>query len=704
MKRLLHSIPPKLRLYLPIAVGILVGILIISGYSVHKINSTARRVVEENLQMEVATVKKMFEREHALKLQKVKTDLKVAHKQFYEHQLLVFDSIETIAVVNQISHRLHKAEINVWHWNGKKVFGDFSFVNQVHDIVGGTTTIFQKSDSGYVRISTNVPDDKGQPAVGTYIPNNSPVVRTVEKGETYFGRAYVVNDWYITAYEPIYYDGEIKGMLYVGDKEKDIDELRMKLMELTVGHSGALFVLDEDANFIIKPETNLLPDKKYLLGIFTGTDGLLTFPELPEYKNSLIYYDYFPEFRLLIGAIVNPKEETKIFSRDLILNSSIIALLVVLIIALVIYRITAENVGDFLREIDISGQKLKHTEKALEQSERHFSTLFNNISDEIYVVDSMGSILEVNQAACDNMGYSHEEFRKLKILDIRSPKFRDQAERNLITLKKIGQLKCESENITREGKIVPVELNSRAFAYKNKEAFLMIARDITDRIEMEEKILTSIIKTEEKERRRFAADLHDDLGPILSTVKLYTDLLKKRKTKNIDEDGTIDTIEELVDNAIKTARQISRNIRPGILQDFGLAVAITDFCNYIARTKQVNINLNTQHYKIEQRGIEETILYQALKELINNTLKYAEAENIKIDLKSFEQQIILYYRDDGVGFDVPKIIKTNDGLGLRNIMNKIRSVKGTVDLNSEPGKGMFLIASVKIKKQQHGNN
>ena len=87
--------------------------------------------------------------------------------------------------------------------------------------------------------------------------------------------------------------------------------------------------------------------------------------------------------------------------------------------------------------------------------------------------------------------------------------------------------------------------------------------------------------------------------------------------------------------------------------------------------------------------------------MINNTLKHSNAQNVKVDLKSFENQIILYYRDDGVGFNVNVALKERDGLGLNNIVNKIKSVKGTVDINSEPGSGMFMIASMKIKMKMN---
>jgi PAS domain S-box-containing protein len=325
--------------------------------------------------------------------------------------------------------------------------------------------------------------------------------------------------------------------------------------------------------------------------------------------------------------------------------------------------------------------------------------LFNNSSDDIFVIDFNGRFVEVNQVACDSLGYTRDELLQKNARDIKSKRFAETVDNNIAVIRKNGKHRYESENVSREGKVIPVEMKSRLINFRGQDLILTIARDISERKEMEDKILSTIIRTEENERKRFAADLHDDLGPILSTVKLFTDLLKKKNFKNINEEEAVKNIEELVDAAISSTRAISRNIRPNILQDFGLAAAVSDFCSFINKSETVQINLNTNHYKIKTRGIEESILYHAVKELINNTLKHASAKNIKIDLKSFNKQIILYYKDDGVGFDLNRVQNTDSGLGLNNIINKIKSVKGTVDINSEPGKGMFLIASVKIKEK-----
>jgi PAS domain S-box-containing protein len=700
MKKFYSRISPKIKLYIPLVAGIIVAISVITIYSVNRQQSHVYRSLERNLVLEVSTLKKMFEREYALKLEKVNVDLKIIHDRFYSSVLKISDERQKIDAFNQITRLSHEAEIKKWTLDGADVFGNNEFVDDLFNIAGGTYTVFQKSDSGYIRISTNVLRSDGSRAVGTYIPNNSPVAQTISRGETFVGRAFVVDDWYITAYEPVYDNGEIVGMLYAGDKEKDLEDLQVKIRELKIGESGYVYVMDATGKFIIHPyaEGETWTDEPIINQIIAQKTGIMTAQLNRDKKQRMVAFDYFPEFNLYIAASVPVKEETRSLVREIIINSSITALFIIVAITLLIYLMTKEKVRKFLDQLEQSSSKLKSAQEALEQSESHFKTLFNNSSDEIFVIDFAGNFIEVNQVACDTLGYSHQEFLTMNIRDIKTQKFLGHVESNIMKITQFGQYRYESENQAKDGRIIPVEMKSRVIDYKGGQAILTIARDITERKEIEEKILTTIIQTEENERKRFAADLHDDLGPILSTVKLYTDLLKKGNYKKINETEAVKNIEELVDMAIKSTRQIARNIRPNILQDFGLAAAITDFCSFINSTSAITINLNTSAYKIGKRGIEESMLYQAFKELINNTIRHSEAKNVKIELKSFENQIILYYRDDGKGFDVAYAMKEKGGLGLNNIVNRIKSVQGTVDINSEEGKGMFLIASLKIRE------
>ncbi|BBO68666.1 hypothetical protein DSCA_25960 [Desulfosarcina alkanivorans] len=135
-----------------------------------------------------------------------------------------------------------------------------SIVDRVKALVGGTCTIFQKlDDSGsMLRVATNVVKKDGKRAVGTYIPavnpdgQANPVVSAVLDGRTFKGRAFVVDRWYITAYEPIYDSSRrIVGMLYVGVPQESVSSLRKAIMDTRVGRTGYITVIDSAGNYVI---------------------------------------------------------------------------------------------------------------------------------------------------------------------------------------------------------------------------------------------------------------------------------------------------------------------------------------------------------------------------------------------------------------------------------------------------------------------
>jgi methyl-accepting chemotaxis protein len=128
----------------------------------------------------------------------------------------------TVRGTNQVTKAEKTYEIPVWKLNGEDLYNNFKVVDQIREKSVESATIFQKTDDGYLRISTNVKSADGQRAVGSFIPNSSEVIRTIEQGKTYYGRAFVVDDWYLTAYHPLQINGVIKGMLYVGVREKKL--------------------------------------------------------------------------------------------------------------------------------------------------------------------------------------------------------------------------------------------------------------------------------------------------------------------------------------------------------------------------------------------------------------------------------------------------------------------------------------------------
>ncbi len=345
-------------------------------------------------------------------------------------------------------------------------------------------------------------------------------------------------------------------------------------------------------------------------------------------------------------------------------------------------------------------EKLVSTEEALLSSEKKFKFLFDYSSDEIFLADLNGKFIEVNKRACESLGYTWDELIKMRFTDIKTPKYRQMVSHNIKKILENGKLTYESEHLTKTGTLLPVEMKSRIITYNNQKAIISVSRNIAERKAIEQKMLSIIIETEEKERKRFASDLHDELGPILSTLKLYTDLLKKDEFNRVSKEEVLKSIDELSEIAIKSVKEIAAKIAPNILYDFGLASAVHEFCKFINETGVINIQVKTDKYKVKTRSLIETVLYQSIKELINNTVKHASAENITIELRSTGNQVILYYRDDGIGFDVKKQLELSIGLGLNNIVNKIRTIKGACDFHSKTGEGMLVVITVKLDGEE----
>lgn len=340
-------------------------------------------------------------------------------------------------------------------------------------------------------------------------------------------------------------------------------------------------------------------------------------------------------------------------------------------------------------------KKLRLTEREKRESEMRFRMLFENSGDEIFLEDFDANIIEVNDEVTRKLGYTREELLNKNIAELKTPKYTSMVRKNLKIVESNGQHVFETEHMTKDGRVIFLEMSSRVIDYMGGKAILSIGRDITARKDIERKIAAAIMETEEKERKRFAADLHDDLAPLLSTIKLYIDLLKKGNFNKISPQEILQSIDELIEKAIVSTKEISNNIMPSILEDFGLAVAVKDFCDYINNTKSISIKLDCSQYNRTRKKIEETVLFQSIKELVHNTLKHSNANNIEIFLESNDDNINLYYQDDGIGFDVDEKTRNPGGLGLNNIINKVKTINGITMIKSEPEKGMTMLITIK---------
>lgn len=252
------------------------------------------------------------------KQDKVNIALNVAHEIFYnDYTLQKSDAIIEVEAINQITKKKQRLKINRWLFNDKQLYKNYEIVDRIKNLSVETATIFQKIPDGYLRISTNVKKLDGERAVGTFIPNESPVIQTIERDSTYRGRAYVVNNWYLTAYEPIKIDGEIQGILYVGLKEHKHDFLSKTLKNKTYFESGFPFIVDYQGNYVIHPTKQGLSalEEPFFLEIKKSLvkrgKKIVEIDVDDKIKKQYIYYQYFKPYDSYIALSIYEEDILK---------------------------------------------------------------------------------------------------------------------------------------------------------------------------------------------------------------------------------------------------------------------------------------------------------------------------------------------------------------------------------------------------------
>lgn len=211
--------------------------------------------------------------------------------------------------------------------------------------------------------------------------------------------------------------------------------------------------------------------------------------------------------------------------------------------------------------------------------------------------------------------------------------------------------------------------------------------------ENENRVFSAIVKTEEHERQMFAKELHDGLGPILSSIKMAFSAVNKDVTSEADKQILLKT-NFAIDEAIITIKEISNKLSPHILTNFGLERAIHSFLDTVMIKKDVQVKFDSNIKNIRYDFNIETVLYRVVCELITNTLRHAQAQNITITLKQDKGILSLHYSDDGIGFD--KASLPHKGMGLSNMESRIKSINGTITIISTPNNGMKVSINVTI--------
>ena len=205
------------------------------------------------------------------------------------------------------------------------------------------------------------------------------------------------------------------------------------------------------------------------------------------------------------------------------------------------------------------------------------------------------------------------------------------------------------------------------------------------------RIMTEVLRAEERSKQHFSKELHDGMGPLLSSAKMSLSALSQDGLSEQQRELLSNTI-YILDQALRSVREISNNLSPQVLVDFGLSQAVENFTSRLSVMHGVVIRFNTT--LTTERFDVEVIVYRVICELINNSLKHSGCTDIVLDLEYQDNTLTLNYADNGRGFD-PETV-TDCGMGLSNISSRISSLGGTFTINSAKGMGFKATAQVQV--------
>lgn len=350
----------------------------------------------------------------------------------------------------------------------------------------------------------------------------------------------------------------------------------------------------------------------------------------------------------------------------------------------------------------------KKSEEALRISENKYRLLFNQNPMPMWMISiPERNFLDVNPAAIAHYGYSKEEFLKMNIRDIRPVEDLKKMEQQIAT-QPSGIFNAGIwQHKKKDGTIVQVNIITHNIFYEGKQAKLVLANDITEKIIAEENLKKSheelrqlaanLENIRESERTHMAREIHDELGQQLTGLKMDISWLN-RKIQSADEEvhnKIKDTI-QLIDKTVITVRRIATELRPSILDDLGLIAAMEWQSEEFQKRAEIKTTFKSNVHNANLQPALATGVFRIYQESLTNVLRHALATEVKSSLIINAGTLELVITDNGKGFN-PQDIEHKKTLGLLGMKERTLIMGGTYEISGKPGMGTSVRIIVPLK-------
>jgi len=369
--------------------------------------------------------------------------------------------------------------------------------------------------------------------------------------------------------------------------------------------------------------------------------------------------------------------------------------------------------------------------ESLKHSEERFRSVAQSASDAIISTDSLGNIVFWNRAAETLFGYAADEALGKPLTLIMPERCRQAHQEGMKRVVATGKTKIigkvvELAGLRKDGREFPLELSVATWHTGEGVFFGGICRDITERKRAEEalrkahdqlekrveertvellraneqlqqeiqerRLLSSqLLTTQETERRRISRELHDELGQSLTVMKLRLSYIQKELAINqvVIREECEKTLQYL-NQVIENVRRLSLDLSPSILEDLGLTAALRWLINNFIKNNDIQVTFDVLEIDNLFSRDAQISIYRILQEALTNIGKHAQAKNIRVVIKKYEDRGFFRVEDDGQGFDPMKAATkdaTERGWGLETMKERARMLGGSLDLWTQEGEG-----------------
>jgi PAS domain S-box-containing protein len=344
------------------------------------------------------------------------------------------------------------------------------------------------------------------------------------------------------------------------------------------------------------------------------------------------------------------------------------------------------------------------------KSEEEIERIFNMTDYMICIASLNGYFKRINSSFEQTLGYSSEELLKKPFFDFIHP---DDKEKTKAVVE---------EELSRGSKVIGFENRYRCKdgSYKwlswtshpvvDEGITYAIAYDVTERKKAQQKLLeyqrqlkslaSELLLAEERERRRIATGVHDDIGQKLALAKLELQSIQATVSES-DVSASIGHACELIDNGIQDSRSLAFDLSNPVLYEVGFTAAVESLLTERMMQKSgINTEFKSKIRKLNLSQDISIVLFQAVRELLTNVVKHANANKVKVCIDKSDHRAQVIVEDDGVGFELSGLKspdKEKGGFGLFNVKERLEYLGGSFDIESKPGQGTRVTMAVPLE-------